>query len=119
MEIYKKIVIDEIKKADTDVKKLILKKRNYSSPNFMILFDDMLFKCGLISTNVIPAQKNKYIAYLNFQDGNIFREERGVINLHKTPETYKTAQVILANKVISLLGEVNFDKVKEKISKIF
>ena len=116
MDTYKKNIIEYFKTANTEVALLILKGRPYTNPKFMVMLDNILYKCGIISVNVIPAPKNKYIAYITFSSGNIFREEIGGHNVHKDPLSFKDAQIKLASKVIELLSEVNYHRLREIIN---
>lgn len=108
---------DYLSARDTDLKKFLHGKKLDSKFSTSTFIDDTLFKCGVISAEVVAIldMKNKYHAYLNCSEDNIFLEQQGITELTNKPLDLKEAQILLANKVITSLDNVNYDNFRERI----
>lgn len=112
MKVFTKIVTDFISERDTETKRFLHKKKLESNYSPEVFIDDILYKCGMISANVILNldTKNKYNAYIKYDENNIFKEKKGIRELTKNPVSDKEAQTILANKVIAKLNFIRYEK---------
>lgn len=109
MTTYNKIITDYIKIDDTAVKNAIIDLFVDSNSNSLPMFiDDILAKCGLTSINIMLVEGKKWDAYMSFNSENIFAEEKGVLELIKSPNSKIQAEKILADKLITLLDSVDF-----------
>ena len=109
MTSFNKIISDYIKVDDTAVKNAIIDlyidSESESLPHFV---SNVLEKCGVNSINVMLVDGKRWDAYMSFSHGNIFLEEKGILELIKTPDSKLHAEEILANKLIDLLDTVDF-----------
>ncbi|PHS06915.1 MAG: hypothetical protein COA88_09675 [Kordia sp.] len=109
MTSFNKIISDYIKVDDTAVKNAIIDlyvdSKSESLPHFV---NDVLEKCGVNSINVMLVDGKKWDAYMSFTPENIFSEEKGILELIKTPNSKHHAEETLANKLIDLLDTVDF-----------
>jgi len=109
MTSFNKIISDYIKVDDTAVKNAIIDlyvdSESESLPCFV---NGVLEKCGINSINVMLVDGKKWDAYMSFTHENIFLEEKGILELIKTPNSKLHAEETLANKLIDLLDTVDF-----------
>jgi len=109
MDSYNKIISDYIIVDDTPIKNTIIAlyidSECESLPNFM---DIILEKCGINSINMMLINGRKWDAYMSFTRGNIFSEEKGILELVKKQDSKLHTEETLANKLIELLDTVDF-----------
>lgn len=82
-----------------------------------LFLDDILFKCGIISATTILNldNKNKYRAYINFSEDNLFHENKDIKELVEKPISESEAEMILAKHIISYFDKVKYEDLRNRI----